>query len=69
MSAHRDAIMPPDLSTWPTRTYYLANDDTTCAVSPRNGNELTTAYDPGSGLLITVPDFDALTEQAIRSAG
>lgn len=53
------------------RTYFLANDTTTLLSLPRNLGEMTTsaAEMSGGGLLVSVPDFDALTEQAIRSAG
>jgi hypothetical protein len=66
-----DIIMPPDPSAWPTRTYFLTNDTTTSPGLPRDVSEMTTVASEmsGGGLLICMPDFDALTEQAIRSAG
>jgi hypothetical protein len=53
------------------RTYFLANDTTTSLSLPRDVREMTTSASEMSedGLLICMPDFDALTEQAIRSAG
>ena len=64
MHANTEAIRPG-------HTYFLASDTTTFPSLPRDVGEMTTSASEmsGGGLLISVPDFDALTEQAIRSAG
>lgn len=60
----------PDPRDCPTRAYFLANDTTTSLNLPRDVAEMTTSASEmsGAGLLILVPDFDALTEQAMQSA-
>lgn len=54
----------------PLVTYYLARSERTSPQPLRKVNEMSTSLTEmeGDGLLIFLPDFDTLTDEAIRNA-